>query len=110
MNDEAKSTVDHILNSGPKSNLQAEGLLTSTDAYIAELSDHCSLQSIRRQRFSRKRQQRRNDQETTAVKNRTNTERQSVGPAKSRHHIGEILNYKHTEHGSSRNHAPSIET
>ena len=32
--------MDHILNSGPQSFLQAEGLLISTDADIAELSDH----------------------------------------------------------------------
>ena len=32
--------MDHILNSGPPSVLQAEGLLISTDADIAELSDH----------------------------------------------------------------------
>ena len=40
MNDDGLSTVDRILNSGPQSVLQAEGLLISTDADIAELSDH----------------------------------------------------------------------
>ena len=34
------STGDHILNSGPQSVLQAEGLLISKDAGIAEPSDH----------------------------------------------------------------------
>ena len=40
VDDEGISTVDHILNSGLQSVLQAEGLLISTDADIAELSDH----------------------------------------------------------------------
>ena len=40
VNDDVTITVGHILNSGPQSVHQAEGLLISTDADIAELSDH----------------------------------------------------------------------
>ena len=83
------------MNSGPQSFLQAEGLLISTNADIAELSDHrpiwASLHSSRRQRHIRTSQQRGKGQKTPTAANSTNIERQSGGPAIPRHLVREIL-------------------